>query len=110
MIIIHYTSIFLSILVFQFSFKLSTISQSRKATREEVELIHTKDHIDLMYSMEALSEEDLQSLQEKYRSIYLNPKSNDAALLAVGSLLQVSLRMNFYIGSIACMRVIGGMS
>ncbi|XP_071547214.1 uncharacterized protein HDAC6 isoform X2 [Panulirus ornatus] len=67
----------------------ATVLQSRKATRAEVGLVHTKDHIDLMYSMEALSEEELQSLQENYKSIYLHPKSNVAALLAVGSLLQV---------------------
>ncbi|KAK8746020.1 hypothetical protein OTU49_017225, partial [Cherax quadricarinatus] len=67
----------------------ANVLQSRRATREEVELVHTKEHVDFMYNMGSLSEEELKHLQDKYTSIYFHAMSNDAALLAVGSLLQV---------------------
>lgn len=64
--------------------------QSRYATQQELELIHTHEHVNLMASTSAQSEKELLSMQDKYKSIYLHPKSNEAALLAAGSLLQVS--------------------
>lgn len=64
--------------------------QSRHATQQELELIHTHEHVNLMTSTSALSENELLSMQDNYKSIYLHPKSNEAALLAAGSLLQVS--------------------
>nr|XP_045600455.1 histone deacetylase 6-like isoform X1 [Procambarus clarkii] len=67
----------------------ASILQSRRATREEVTLVHTTDHVDFMFNMGSLSDEELKSLQDKYKSIYFHSMSNDAALLAVGSLLQV---------------------
>ncbi|XP_042878465.1 histone deacetylase 6-like isoform X3 [Penaeus japonicus] len=67
----------------------ATILKSRYATQQELELIHTSEHVNLMTSTSLLSEQELMSMQEKYKSIYLHPKSNDAALLAAGSLLQV---------------------
>lgn len=48
-----------------------------------------------MSKIGSLTEAELQSLQETYKSIYLHPKSNDAAMLAAGSLLQVSVQILF---------------
>ncbi|XP_069991653.1 uncharacterized protein HDAC6 isoform X4 [Penaeus vannamei] len=67
----------------------ATLLQSRYATQQELELIHTHEHVNLMASTSAQSEKELLSMQDKYKSIYLHPKSNEAALLAAGSLLQV---------------------
>ncbi|KAG7171304.1 histone deacetylase 6-like [Homarus americanus] len=67
----------------------ATVLKSRRATREEVELVHTKDHVDFMFNIGSLSQKELESLQDKYKSIYFHSMSNDAALLASGSLLQV---------------------
>ncbi|XP_050687799.1 histone deacetylase 6-like isoform X2 [Eriocheir sinensis] len=63
--------------------------QSRVAQREEVELVHSKEHVALMFSLEAQGEEELQILQENYKSVYLHPTTNACALLSAGSLLQV---------------------
>ncbi|XP_068213599.1 uncharacterized protein HDAC6 isoform X1 [Palaemon carinicauda] len=65
------------------------ILESRRATRQEIEAVHTKDHVDLMFSLEDLTEDKIRNLQETYKSVYLHPSSNDAALLSSGSLLQV---------------------
>ncbi|XP_063863444.1 histone deacetylase 6-like isoform X3 [Scylla paramamosain] len=65
------------------------VLQSRRAQREEVELVHTKEHMEFMYKLESMDEEELQILQESYKSVYLHPKTNDCALLSAGSLLQV---------------------
>ncbi|XP_064091423.1 uncharacterized protein LOC135205071 isoform X2 [Macrobrachium nipponense] len=67
----------------------SLVLESRRATREEIEAVHTRDHVDLMFSLNTLSNENIRNLQETYKSVYLHPSSNDAALLSSGSLLQV---------------------
>ncbi|XP_045138133.1 histone deacetylase 6-like isoform X3 [Portunus trituberculatus] len=65
------------------------VLQSRRAQHEEVELVHTKEHVEFMYKLESMDEEELQILQESYKSVYLHPKTNDCALLSAGCLLQV---------------------
>ncbi|XP_050705883.1 histone deacetylase 6-like [Eriocheir sinensis] len=42
-----------------------------------------------MFSLQAQREEELQTLQENYKSVYLHPATNVCALLSAGSLLQV---------------------
>lgn len=54
-----------------------------------MELVHTKEHVEFMFSLESMGEEELQILQESYKSVYLHPKTNDCALLSAGCLLQV---------------------
>lgn len=65
------------------------VLQSRRAQREEVELVHTKEHVEFMHKFESMDEEELQILQESFKSVYLHPKTNDCALLSAGCLLQV---------------------
>ncbi|RZF39849.1 hypothetical protein LSTR_LSTR000497 [Laodelphax striatellus] len=71
--------------------------ESRKATEEELLLVHSPEHVEQMKSVSSIplpagsNEKAWRALskEESYKSIYLHPKSYDAALLAAGSLLQV---------------------
>ncbi|XP_050709234.1 polyamine deacetylase HDAC10-like isoform X2 [Eriocheir sinensis] len=56
---------------------------------EEVELTHSQEHVAFMFSLQAQGEEELQTIQENYKSVYLHPATNACALLSAGSLLQV---------------------
>ncbi|XP_039279130.1 histone deacetylase 6 [Nilaparvata lugens] len=70
---------------------------SRKATEEELLLVHSSEHVGQMKSVGSIplpaeaNEKEWRELskEESYKSIYLHPKSYDSALLAAGSLLQV---------------------
>uniref|UniRef100_A0A7N6BRN9 Protein deacetylase HDAC6 n=1 Tax=Anabas testudineus TaxID=64144 RepID=A0A7N6BRN9_ANATE len=62
--------------------------QPREATEDELLLSHMKHYVDLMRSTQTMSESELQTLSEKYDSIYLHP-TFQVSLLAVGSVLQL---------------------
>ncbi|XP_050703240.1 uncharacterized protein LOC126988896 isoform X2 [Eriocheir sinensis] len=50
--------------------------------------MHSQEHVAFMFSLQAQREEELQTLQENYKSVYLHPATNVCALLSAGSLLQ----------------------
>lgn len=52
--------------------------------------MHTAEHVNTLFALKELSEEDLMKKKEGYESIYLHPTTNDCALLAAGCMLQVS--------------------
>ncbi|CAE7026317.1 Hdac6 [Symbiodinium natans] len=66
---------------------------ARKATREELELKHTAQHVDAMFEMQSMTEEATIELGQKYDSIFLCPDSLEAALLAAGSVLTATERV-----------------
>ncbi|TDH11066.1 hypothetical protein EPR50_G00081610 [Perca flavescens] len=63
--------------------------EPREAAEEDLLLAHSKDHVGLMKSTQAMTERELQTLSEKYDSVYLHPESFQVSLLAVGSVLQL---------------------
>lgn len=58
---------------------------SRKAAKDELSLVHTKEHINFMSSIPSRDVYQLDKLQHRYNSVYLNKDSYDAALLSCGS-------------------------
>jgi histone deacetylase 6 len=63
--------------------------ETRKATNEELLLIHGEEHILKMQNTQKLQTPDLLQLQNRYESIYLNKSTYEAALHSAGSVLQV---------------------
>ena len=63
--------------------------ESRSATEDELNLIHTKEYIETIKSTQNMSEKELSKMSEKYDSIYLTRETYEAARLAVGNVLQV---------------------
>ncbi|XP_076053921.1 histone deacetylase 6 isoform X2 [Oratosquilla oratoria] len=64
------------------------VLQSRKAKKEELELVHSKSHVKLMSELRSMKPRELHQMQYNYNSIYFHPDTNQAALLAAGSILQ----------------------
>uniref|UniRef100_A0A7N8WW98 Protein deacetylase HDAC6 n=1 Tax=Mastacembelus armatus TaxID=205130 RepID=A0A7N8WW98_9TELE len=60
-----------------------------EATEEELLLVHTKQYVDLIKSTQTMSESELQTLSEKYDSVYFHPESFQVSVMAVGSVLQL---------------------
>uniref|UniRef100_A0A7N8Y6U3 Protein deacetylase HDAC6 n=1 Tax=Mastacembelus armatus TaxID=205130 RepID=A0A7N8Y6U3_9TELE len=63
--------------------------EPREATEEELLLVHTKQYVDLIKSTQTMSESELQTLSEKYDSVYFHPESFQVSVMAVGSVLQL---------------------
>ncbi|KAK5864111.1 hypothetical protein PBY51_001078 [Eleginops maclovinus] len=63
--------------------------EPREASEEELLLSHTKQYVDLMRSTQTMEESDLQTLSEKYDSVYIHPESFQVCVKAVGSVLQL---------------------
>lgn len=63
--------------------------EPREAAEEELLLAHRKQYVDLMRSTQTMTETDLQTLSNKYDSVYLHPESFPVCVLAVGSVLQL---------------------
>ncbi|XP_072222658.1 histone deacetylase 6 isoform X2 [Leuresthes tenuis] len=63
--------------------------EPREAAEEELLLAHTKDYIDLMKSTLTMTPTELQTLSNKYDSVYLHPESFQVCVSAVGSVLQL---------------------
>ncbi|KAL7398766.1 hypothetical protein ABVT39_014861 [Epinephelus coioides] len=63
--------------------------EPREASEDELLLAHRKDYVELMKSTQTMTESELQTLSEKYDSIYLHPESFQVSVLAVGSVLQL---------------------
>ena len=61
---------------------------SRRATDEEVLLIHDSIHLDFMKSIPSKpNQKELNKMAERLDSIYINPDTLDCSLLSAGSLL-----------------------
>lgn len=65
------------------------ILDGRKATEEELMLVHSEEHIRQMRLLQNLSSEELEKLHEKYISVYLHRDSYESAVFSAGSVLQV---------------------
>ncbi|XP_068188316.1 histone deacetylase 6 isoform X2 [Antennarius striatus] len=63
--------------------------EPREATEEELLLVHRKPYVDLMRSTQTMTESELRTLSETYDSIFIHTESFHAAVLAVGSVLQL---------------------
>ena len=60
---------------------------SRRATDEEILLIHDQIHLDFMKSIPSKPQKELNKMAERLDSIYINPDTLDCSLLSAGSLL-----------------------
>ncbi|XP_029011882.1 histone deacetylase 6 isoform X2 [Betta splendens] len=63
--------------------------EPREATEDELLLAHAKSYVQLMRLTEKMSVGELQTLSEKYDSVYLHPESFQVSAFAVGSVLQL---------------------
>uniref|UniRef100_A0AAQ5ZG93 Protein deacetylase HDAC6 n=1 Tax=Amphiprion ocellaris TaxID=80972 RepID=A0AAQ5ZG93_AMPOC len=61
----------------------------REAAEEELLLVHTKRYVDTMRLTQTMTQTELQTLSNKYDSVYLHPDSFQVCALAVGSVLQL---------------------
>lgn len=79
---------------------------TRRATEEELALIHSKEYIQTIKATENMSEKELNKLSESYDSIYLTNKTYSAAKAAVGCLLQAidSVLTDQCLNGFACVR------
>ncbi|XP_023189766.1 histone deacetylase 6 isoform X1 [Xiphophorus maculatus] len=63
--------------------------EPREATEEELLLAHTKLYVDAMRATRTMTQTELQSLSDRYDSVYLHPESFQVCVTAVGSVLQL---------------------
>ncbi|KAI1893009.1 hypothetical protein AGOR_G00139390 [Albula goreensis] len=63
--------------------------EARAATEDELQLVHTKEFVELMKSTQKMAESELKALADTYDSIYLHPESFLCATLAAGAVLQL---------------------
>ncbi|XP_050412973.2 polyamine deacetylase HDAC10 [Patella vulgata] len=63
--------------------------QSRNATQEEMELLHSKNHIKILKSSTTMTEEELKELSQKSDYIYFHNDSYGSACLALGTSIQL---------------------
>ncbi|XP_035999577.1 histone deacetylase 6 isoform X1 [Fundulus heteroclitus] len=63
--------------------------EPREATEEELLLAHRKDYVDAMKATQTMTQAELQSLSDRYDSVYLHPESFQVSATAVGSVLQL---------------------
>ncbi|XP_024540177.1 histone deacetylase 5 [Selaginella moellendorffii] len=68
---------------------------ARPATAEELATVHTDRHIEKMSSVSsrAYGKEGRAALARRYNSIYFNDGSSESALLAAGSVVELSLKV-----------------
>jgi acetoin utilization deacetylase AcuC-like enzyme len=61
----------------------------RRATKDELLLVHTPEHVELMLSLQyCVDAETLMKVSSSYNTLFMNEKSIDAALFACGSVIQ----------------------
>ncbi|KAK6045649.1 hypothetical protein COOONC_16846, partial [Cooperia oncophora] len=63
--------------------------QSRTATEDEIEMVHTKDYISEIKRTTNMREKELEEFSSKYEDIYVNRNTFDASLLAAGCVFQL---------------------
>lgn len=64
------------------------IGASRRATEEELIMVHDKSYIEEIKSTSTMSNEELRKIEPSYDSIYINQLSYDCALLAAGCAIE----------------------
>ncbi|XP_075041708.1 protein deacetylase HDAC6 isoform X2 [Mixophyes fleayi] len=62
---------------------------ARKASEEEVLLVHSPEFLELMKSTQTMTVEELRTLSERYDSVFLHPMLFSTSCLATGSVLQL---------------------
>jgi len=67
--------------------------ECREASRAELELKHSQNHIDAMLSLRGQSESFAINLCRDYNSVYLCPMSTEAGLLSAGSVIEATARV-----------------
>lgn len=65
--------------------------EARKATREELLMLHDENYLESLVAIPKMKQATLNQMQRQYGSVFLCPDSYDAALISAGSSLQVSL-------------------
>eukprot|EP00927_Polykrikos_kofoidii_P039089 TRINITY_DN33518_c0_g1_i1.p1 TRINITY_DN33518_c0_g1~~TRINITY_DN33518_c0_g1_i1.p1 ORF type:complete len:879 (+),score=183.86 TRINITY_DN33518_c0_g1_i1:84-2720(+) len=65
----------------------------REASREELKLKHTDEHVDSLIRVADLSPEEAAELGRQHNSVYLCPQSTVASLLAAGSVVEATARV-----------------
>lgn len=63
--------------------------QSKRATKEDICLVHDESHWTNMSELHELQQDELNNYASSHESIYLNPHTFDSALLAAGNVIQV---------------------
>ena len=63
--------------------------ESRKATEEELTIVHESVHVQAMKLLEDMKQDEREKLADTLDSIYLNDLSYNSALLATGNVLSV---------------------
>lgn len=63
---------------------------ARPATGSELESVHTAEHVQNICNLRSKSQGDLNDIAANLDSVYLCPKSGDAALLASGSVVEAT--------------------
>ncbi|XP_058148075.1 histone deacetylase 6 isoform X2 [Dasypus novemcinctus] len=63
--------------------------QAQIAKKEELQLVHSLEYIDLMETTQYMNETQLRILADTYDSVYLHPNSYTCACLASGSVLRL---------------------
>jgi acetoin utilization deacetylase AcuC-like enzyme len=67
------------------------VMQARSVLQEELLLLHTQKHINIMQETACMKVQELAKKQNDFRSVYLHPGSYQSACLAAGSVLQVRI-------------------
>ena len=63
---------------------------ARKATTAELQTVHSADYVALIQGISSKSRGRQRLVQKRYDSIYFGPGSSESALLAAGSVIEVS--------------------
>eukprot|EP00931_Biecheleriopsis_adriatica_P080322 TRINITY_DN53681_c0_g1_i1.p1 TRINITY_DN53681_c0_g1~~TRINITY_DN53681_c0_g1_i1.p1 ORF type:complete len:367 (+),score=85.90 TRINITY_DN53681_c0_g1_i1:332-1432(+) len=65
--------------------------EAREATREELELKHTAEHVDAMLGLRSMAEqEEVIDAAKSYEDVYFCPESTEAGLLSAGCVLEAT--------------------
>lgn len=60
---------------------------SRSATTDEICVVHTRQHVNMI--RKTVERIEMQEISEQFNSVYFHPKTFECATLAAGSVLQV---------------------
>jgi histone deacetylase 6 len=83
------------------------VMQARSVSEEELLLLHTQEHINLMQETACMELQELAKKQDDFSSVYLHPGSYQAACLAAGSVLQVRVLHGSDCGTSSMWDVVG---
>ncbi|KAK7079611.1 hypothetical protein SK128_025331 [Halocaridina rubra] len=65
--------------------------KARQSILSELEDLHSPKHLRMMAELSSKKPDELTVLQENYNSVYLHRHTNDAALIAAGSVVALKL-------------------